>query len=351
MAKEFYVGFGEKIPWRDLPTFVRVSLTYDDVLLTPQSSSIESRKQVNTEVQFGSYTLRYPIVTAPMDTITGEKMIREMARLGGIGTLPRGNLLDRLYLCEKFSKDDIPCLYAVGLKNGHEEASYLKERGAQMVLIDVAHGGLEKVKRTASEIKNRLGMIVVAGNIATYTQAKSYQEYGIDIARVGIGGGGLCTTRLIAGSGVPQLSAIFDTSETGIYVIADGGIRYPGDVAKAIAAGARMVMIGSMFAGTDESPGKIDSEGMKVTRGQASETYMYDYDVEVNEFRAGEGIETKVPAKGSVGKIFQKIAGGLRSGMSYSGVRTIDEFQQKALFNLVSSSVHRENQPHIIFQQ
>lgn len=351
MAKEFDIGLGQTILWRNLPEVIRKSVTYDDVLLVPQDSSINSRRDIDTHIQFGSYTLRYPIVTAPMDTISGEKMVREMARLGGIGTLPRGYLLDRLYLCENFSKDNIPCLYAIGLKNGYEEASYLKERGAQMVLIDVAHGGLEKVKRTASEIKNRLGMIVVAGNIATYTQAKSYQEYGIDIARVGIGGGGLCTTRLITGSGVPQLSAIFDTSETGIYVIADGGIRYPGDVAKAIAAGARMVMIGSMFAGTDEVPGAVDSQGMKVTRGQASETYMYDYDVEINEFRAGEGIETKVPAKGPVRKIFQKIAGGLRSAMSYSGTRTIDEFQQKALFNLVSSSVHRENQPHIVFQQ
>ncbi len=351
MSKEFYVGLGKTTRWPTFPPQFPppTSITYDDVLLVPGSGTeIESRRQPNLSVQFGPYTLRTPIVSAPMDTVSGERMIRKLADLGAIGSLPRNNnFAETLSLCEQFSRDNIPCLYALGLENAFEQASQLKERGAGMILLDVAHGGMGKVARTAGDIKDKLDMFIVAGNIVTYEQASTYKKVGVDIARVGVGPGGACTTRLVAGSGFPQLSAIFETTETGIYVIADGGIRYPGDMAKALAAGANSVMIGSAFAGTEETPGEIHN-GYKRFRGQASTSYMKDNGTQPGEFRAAEGIETDVLARGSVEQIINEMTGGVRSAMSYTGAQTIQEFQKKALFTFVSSAAQAESRPHII---
>ena len=185
----------------------------------------------------------------------------------------------------------------------------------------------------------------MAGNIVSYEQAKLYKRKGVDIARVGVGPGGACTTRLVTGVGFPQLSAVLETTSTGIAVVADGGIRKPGDVAKALAAGAAMVMIGSMFAGTEETPGEVIN-GMKELRGQASESYMKDLGLEVDGFRAAEGIRTEVVVKGSVKHIVNEITGGLRSAMSYVGAHDLIEFRKLAVFNVISSSTYSENQPH-----
>ncbi len=148
----------------------------------------------------------------------------------------------------------------------------------------------------------------------------------------------------MAGTGFPQLSAIFETSESGIFVIADGGIRHPGDAAKALAAGAKMVMLGTMFAGTEETPGEVIN-GMKSFRGQASEEYMRDNGVEVDGFRAAEGVTTQVMAKGSVAHVIDEITGGIRSAMSYTGAKNLDEFRRKSVFAIISDSTKAENQP------
>ncbi len=206
---------------------------------------------------------------------------------------------------------------------------------------------MHAVKILAGEIKNTLDMYIVAGNIVTYSQAQAYKEAGIDIARVGVGGGSACTTRLQAGVGFPQLSAVFETTETGIYVIADGGIKQPGDAAKALAAGAGIVMIGGMFAGTEETPGEVTGD-KKHFRGQASRLYMDDFGVVVNGHRTAEGISTMVQLAGRVEHVVDNIMGGVKSSMSYVGAHNFKEFQQNAQFVRISDSTQLENQPHIL---
>ncbi|HZE86654.1 MAG TPA: guanosine monophosphate reductase, partial [Methylomirabilota bacterium] len=316
MSKVFYKALGQTETWPNLTGIYPSSLTYDDVYLVPQNSPIASRADVEVKVTVGPYTLTKPIIAAPMDTITGEKMIRELARLGALGSLPRGDLAKRVKLCKQFSKENIPCLYAVGLKNGMDEAAQLIKAGAKLLVIDVAHGGSIPAQELAHEIKKKYkNIFVMAGNIVTSVEGESYKKYSIDIAKVGVGPGGMCTTRIVAGNGFPQLSAIFEVTATGLPVIADGGIKQPGDVAKAIAAGATCVIIGSLFAGTDETPGDYTGSGMKIVRGQASSEYMDDQGIVTNEFRAAEGVSIEVPAHGPVEQVIKRLMGGLRSAM------------------------------------
>lgn len=353
MSKTFYGFLGKRFTWPDLPPGApcATSITYDDVLLIPQpNTGVGRREEIDLSVKFGPYTLRVPIISAPMDTVSGETMISKLAELGAIGTLPRNDDFSiTLSLCKKFTKSKTPCVYAVGLKNAVKEAEELQKEGAKIILLDVAHGGMKKVIQTASKVKESTTLTIILGNIVTYDQAVVYKQAGIDIARVGVGPGGACTTRLIAGNGFPQLSAIFETTSADIPVIADGGIRQPGDAAKALAAGARMIMLGSMFAGAEETPGEIIN-GMKEYRGQASASYMKDNGVSTNEFRAAEGISTQVPARGSVEHVVNNITGGVRSAMSYAGARNLAEFQEKAQFVLATQSVQRESQPHVVLR-
>jgi IMP dehydrogenase len=344
MSKTFYKALGEKEQWPNITGINPASLTYDDVLLVPQISQIKSRSEVDTTVQFGPFTLTKPIIAAPMDTICGEDMIRELHRLGAIGILPRGDIDQRKKLCQEFSGENINCVYAVGLKNGFEEAKLLKENGAKMILLDVAHGGMVEVVKVAKKIKEELSLAIIAGNIVTYEEAIIYKKDSVDVARVGVGPGGLCITRLVAGSGFPQLSAVFETTSANIPVIADGGVKKPGDFAKAIAAGATIVMIGSLFAGADEAPGEL-VDGYKVARGQASHAYMKDNGVEAGEFRSAEGVSIKVPVKGPVKHLVHDLMGGLRSAMTYAGAVNIQEFQKKAVFCKVSPATLEENIP------
>ena len=344
MSKTFYKALGKTEQWPNLIGASPASLTYDDVLLIPQNSDIKSRSSVEIKVQFGPYTLTKPIISAPMDTITGERMARELARLGAIGTIPRGDINERLRICEVLTKDNVPAVYCVGLKNAFDEAKLLKEKGAKVILIDVAHGGMRLVKEMAKRIKEELELYVIAGNIVAYDEAKSYRQLGVDVARVGVGPGGMCITRLVAGTGFPQLSAIFETTSANIPVIADGGIKKPADFAKAIAAGATLVMIGSLFAGYDETPGEIKN-GKKHARGQASAEYMKDNGVETGEFRTAEGVALEVPVKGPVKKLVDELMGGLRSAMTYAGADSVEEFQKKAIFCLVSPSAVKEGTP------
>lgn len=362
MSKEFYYNYKyPAVPWEEV-TRETGPLTYDDVLIKQgNDTEVESRSEVSLQVPFGSYLLDTPIVSAPMDTVTGEEMVRKLDELGGIGTLPRAQGMNKahyyadldykLELCEDFSTNGVKCIYSVGLKNADEEARGYKERGAEVILIDIAHGGMHAVSIAASEIKNKYGLTVVAGNITTYEQAETYKKYGVDIARVGVGGGSVCTTREKTGVGLPQLSAIFETTESGIYVIADGGIKKPGDAAKAIAAGANAIMIGGLASGTDETPGEViekeDGQLVKIYRGQASKAYMQDQGIETNSHRTDEGIATEVPVKGSVSHVVEDISGGIRSSMSYVGAFNIQEFQERSKFVKITPATQLENQPHV----
>lgn len=347
MSKTFYKYLNQTETWPNLSNIYPSSLTYDDVYLVPQTSAIASRTTVDTSVQFGPYTLKKPIISAPMDTISGERMIRELAKLGAMGTLPRGDLAERIDICKRLTKENIPCMYAVSLKNGYEEAGELQKAGAQLVVVDVAHGGSVPAQELAQKIKKELNLTVALGNIVTYTEGLSYKEHNIDIAKVGVGPGGLCKTRVVAGTGFPQLSAIFEVTETNLPVIADGGVKQAGDVAKAIAAGATVVMIGSYFAGTDETPGDYTMNGKKIARGQASKEYMEDHKISTNEFRAAEGISVEINPRGPVARIVEELMGGLRSAMTYAGAQNIKEFQEKAQFIVTTSSAQREGVPWI----
>ncbi len=348
MSTTFYKSLGKTENWPNLSSIHPASLTYDDVLLVPQArTEISSRKETDISVKFGPFTLQKPIVTAPMDTVSGEEMARLMHRLGGLTFMPRVFIDEALAACERLQKDKINAVYSIGLKNALADAEAFKKLGAQVLLLDVAHGGMQSIIEAAEEIQKKLKMTVIAGNIVSYDQAETYKEAGLKIARVGVGGGGMCITRLVAGAGFPQLSAVFETVASGLEIIADGGIRKPADFAKAMAAGARVIMVGSMLAGTEEAPGEVVG-GVKKARGQASEDYMKDNGSKLGEFRSAEGIMTMVPYKGSAEHIINDLVGGLRSAMSYVGAKNIQDFQKNAQFVLASPAAQGEGVAHIV---
>lgn len=347
MSTTFYRALGKTENWPELSNINPASLTYDDVLLVPQAmTEVNSRKETDISVSFGPFLLKKPIVTAPMDTVSGEKMARLMHRLGGLTFMPRVFINEALTACENLQKDKIDAVYSIGLKNALEDATAFKKLGAKALLLDVAHGGMKSIVDTAAEIQEKLKMTVIAGNIVSYDQAMTYKKAGLKIARVGVGGGGMCITRLVAGAGFPQLSAVYETVASSLEIIADGGVRKPADFAKAIAAGARVIMIGSILTGTEEAPGEVVG-GVKKARGQASEDYMKDNGSKMGEFRSAEGIMTMVPYKGSAEFIINDLVGGLRSAMSYVGANNLKDFQKKAQFVVASPAAQGEGVAHI----
>jgi len=337
MSKQFYKALNQFEIWPDITNCNSASLSFADVMLLQQLSSINSRSEVDLSCSLGSYRLKVPIITAPMDTVSGEKMIRAMHKLGAIGTLPRDTIENNIKMCKKLTADKVRCIYTVGLTNAVADAKKLQKAGAKVILLDIANGAMNKVINAAKKMKKELKLTVIVGNVTTFELVNKYKEAGIDIARVGVGSGGACTTRRVAGTGFPQLSAIMETSSAGIPVIADGGVKEPGDVAKALAAGASYVMIGSMFAGTEETPGEI-IDGKKIFYGQASDRYMHKNGVSVTAKRAPEGLVTTVVYKGPVEKIVNYITGGLASALSYAGAKNLDEFREKSAFVLVSAA-------------
>ncbi|MCB9990037.1 MAG: IMP dehydrogenase [Rhodospirillales bacterium] len=254
---------------------------------------------------------------------------------------------------------------AVGTGNtGLERAVVMAEAGLDVVVVDTAHGHSKNVLDTVRKIRNEIkndGFQVIAGNIATGDAAKALIDAGADAIKVGIGPGSICTTRVVAGVGVPQLTAIMDVASAcakkGIPVIADGGIKYSGDMAKAVAAGADCVMMGSMFAGTDEAPGEVilyQGRSYKTYRGMGSVGAMmrgsadryFQGGVTESQKLVPEGIEGRVPYKGPVGNVLHQMVGGLRASMGYTGCRTIDEMKSKAEFMKMSSAGYRESHVH-----
>jgi len=351
VSLNFYQALGKTETWPNLSQVSPASLTYDDVLLVPQTlTEVSSRKKTDVSVKFGPFVLKKPIVASPMDTVSGERMARLMYKLGGLAFMPRVFINEALTACRRLQKDKVEAVYSIGLKNAAADATQFKKLGIKVLLLDVAHGGMKNVVETAAEIQAKLKLTVIAGNIVSFDQAMSYKKAGLKIARVGVGGGGLCTTRLVAGTGFPQLSAVFETVSSGLEIIADGGIRKPADFSKAIAAGARVIMIGSMLAGTEEAPGEVEG-GFKKARGQASEDYMKDNGSKLGEFRSAEGITTMVPYKGSAEWIINDLIGGLRSAMSYVGAKNIADFQKNAQFAMASPAAQGENVAHIIYNK
>ena len=334
------------------------ALTYDDVLLVPQFSDINSRSEVDISSRLDdNIVLNMPIISSPMDTVTETLMAVAMDNADGLGVIHRYNEIEQQALLVKN-------LYYAGVKNPAaaigmtgdymERATALASSGAYILCVDVAHGHHAMMERCLKTFKDHFGtdLHIMAGNVATRESYEALSKWGADSIRCNIGGGSICSTRIQTGHGVPGLQTILDCAESELDtpIIADGGIRNSGDIAKAIAAGADFVMVGSLLAGTDETPGAIvtDKSGdkYKIYRGMASRAAQSAWRGRMTS--APEGVSTTVPYRGSVEGILNDLSMGLKSGLSYSGSRSISEFQTRARFVRQTAASQTESGAHIL---
>ena len=333
-------------------------LTFDDVLLVPAWSEVLPR-EVDIHGRFSrNITLEAPFASAAMDTVTEADMAVAMARAGGIGVIHK-NMAPEKQAAEvaRVKAEDLRVAAGVGITPDlTERVARLVEAGVDAVVLDSAHGHSKGVLDALRTVKAAFpGLDVVVGNIATAQAARDLVAAGADGLKVGIGPGSICTTRIVAGVGVPQLTAILEVAVAAgdVPVIADGGLRYSGDIVKALAAGAHCVMCGSLFAGTDETPGQkeeIDGQCWKSYRGMGSIDAMQAGSAD-RYFQKGakklvpEGVVARVPAKGPVADVLFQLIGGLRSGMGYCGARDLEALHRARFLRITAASV-RENHPH-----
>jgi IMP dehydrogenase len=334
-------------------------LTFDDVLLMPEHSEINSRRLPELTSQLTkNFKVKTPIISANMDTVTDMKMAKAMADLGGLGIIHRFMPLEDQIIqvkeTRKYIEDnklELPVSVSVGVKEeGMDRADRLIEVGAQIITVDIAHGDSVMMFEVLEYIKKKYPHVdVIAGNTATPGGVAGLINAGADAVKVGIGPGSMCTTRIITGCGVPQLTAIAlcaaEARKHGIPVIADGGIKKSGDMVKAFAAGAQTVMLGSMLAGCVETPGEVKG-GMKKYRGMASKDAQVSWRGELPKGMAAEGESRMIPCKGSVYDVIHELTGGIRSGMTYLNATTIADIEKNARFMEMSSSGMIESKPH-----
>ena len=330
-------------------------VSFDDVLMVPHYSDIESRKVLSTSNELGDITLDLPIISSPMDTVTEVAMVSAMDKHGGLGIIHRYNSVQEQANLVKTAKSDglNNIGAAIGVTGDYQErAKELVNSGAQVLCVDVAHGHHSMMRDALKHLKEEYGgdTHIMAGNVATGQGSLDLASWGADSIRVGIGGGSICSTRLVSGHGVPTLQSIIDCVSAGcpVPIIADGGIKTSGDVVKALAAGADFVILGSMLAGTDQAPGQIFDNGSKkykVYRGMASSEAQVNWRGKTS---TPEGISTTIPYKGDVESVLSDLKGGLQSGMSYSGARTIKDLQSKASFVQMTSAGRGESHTHIL---
>ena len=347
---------------------IKDSLTFDDVSLVPQESSVVPNETITKTTLHKRLNLQIPLISSAMDTVTESKMAIAIAKMGGIGVIHRNLSVDQqISEIKKVKKAKYLVSAAIGVNNNDlDRAKKLIEANVDMVVIDTAHGHTQKVSKMIYKIKKIIKKIpLCAGNIATGKAAKFLASCGVDIVKVGIGPGSICTTRLVAGVGVPQLSAILDVKKalgkSKTKIISDGGIKFSGDLAKAIAAGADAVMIGSLFSGTTESPGKIlkrKGKLYKTFRGMGSagamsvgsaDRYYQKKFKDISKF-VPEGVEGIVKFKGPVNKIIYNLTGGLRSSMGYLGAKTINDLQKRGEFVKISKAGFYESMVHNVDQ-
>tara|TARA_Y100000310_G_scaffold274171_2_gene289982 strand:- start:4363 stop:5421 length:1059 start_codon:yes stop_codon:yes gene_type:complete len=336
-------------------------LTFDDIQLVPQYSEVGSRNgEMDLSARFSrNVSLKIPLVSSPMDTVSGGSMLKAMAKLGGIGVGHRFCSIEEAVNMDPNaweSDSAYQWAMAIGVTGDYfDRAIELDRAGVNALVIDIAHGHHDRTKKALAQLKSRITCDIVAGNIATAEGARDLEAWGADGLRVGIGNGSLCTTRIQTGVGIPQVSALIGTvAEATIPIIADGGIRYVGDVAKAVACGAETVMLGSLLSGTKESLGIISRKGSwpnenlyKKYRGSAS----LDSKMDRGESKNVEGASTLVPYKGKVGRIVYDILDGLRSSMSYTGVKNLQDFYAEARYIKVSFASQKEARPHLLDRQ
>jgi IMP dehydrogenase len=354
---------------------LRECLTFDDVLLVPAYSDVLP-SEVGLEARLTrALSMPMPLLSSAMDSVTESETAITMAREGGIGVIhknlapadqAREVALVKSAEVRPGSHVDahgrLRVAAAIGPSRDRDErAAALLEAGCDVLVVDTAHGHSRGVIEAVQALRKAYPQAqIIAGNVATAEGTLALIEAGVDAVKTGIGPGSICTTRVVEGIGVPQISAIADCAEVaekyGIPIVADGGIKYSGEVTKAIAAGASSVMIGSLFAGTDEAPGEIverDSRAYKVYRGMGSLGAMrkgskdrYGQGAISDEKLVPEGIEGQVPHRGPLGPIIQQLLGGLRAGMGYTGSRGIDELRQKARFVRITAAGLRESHVH-----
>lgn len=355
-----------------------MALSYDDVLLVPQFSNLVSRTEVDLSCKFalplntGSINelkLKYPIMSAAMDTVTGDAMAREIGRIGGIGIIHRfQSVEDRMrainnarIFVDTDEPPNIPVGVAVGLKDSIDDCVDLSHT-ADILALDVAHADAIEVIRFTEKLRKHIvpTCFLMVGNIATRFAAQRLIDAGANILKVGIGGGAVCKTRTVTGFGVPNVTAIMYAREAvnqrgaGDYVsvVADGGIRGSADIAKAMAAGANCVMLGSLLAGTSEAPGNIEvnenGEAYKMYRGMASNSAQVDFKGKLTEGTVPEGVSTLIPFKGQIKPIVEDLMGGLRSSFTYGDAKNCMEFYQNTTFVRVSKAAVKESVPHIL---
>src|SRR5438270_229651 len=368
--------------------FAPVGLTFDDVLLLPAHSSVLPGEADTSTRITRRYRLRVPLVSASMDTVTEARMAIAMARQGGVGVLHRnlsveeqaqqvdmvkrseaGMITDPV-TCGPGATDPAGRLVvgaAVGVgEDAKRRAQALVEAGVDFLVVDTAHGHAQAVLNMIGQIKANSDIEVIGGNVATKAGAQALVDAGADGVKVGVGPGSICTTRVVAGVGVPQVTAIYEAARAarpaGVPVIGDGGLQYSGDIAKAIAAGADAVMLGSLLAGCEESPGEmvfINGKQYKLYRGMGSlgafrnrergksyskDRYFQD-DVLREDKLVPEGIEGRVPYRGPLSAVAGQLVGGLRAAMGYCGARNLAELQQARFIQITAAGL-TESHPH-----
>lgn len=334
-------------------------LTLDDVLLKPQYSEISSRLDVDISTRLTKkITLKNPIVSASMDTITGYEMAKKMSELGGCGFLHRFASDEEIIdWCEELSAGDHVVVPSVGVREDILEwVDNLIMAGAKVVSIDIAHGHSLSVLKMIELITKKFTRIeVIGGNVATSEGTRDLINAGAVAVKVGVGSGSLCTTRLVTGHGMPTISALLEcvevASKYNVPIIADGGIRYSGDVVKCLALGAETCMTGRLLAGTEETPGKIislDGNLSKAYRGMSSKSAQDAFKGGLKRGTAAEGEATSVQFKGPVEPIVGQLKAGIRSGLTYSGARNIKELRDKAEFIKITNSSIIEGTPHLL---
>lgn len=368
------------------------SVCFDDVLLVPKYSSVKSRREIDLSVKMKNvkWVPRLPIVSSPMDTVTESAMAIKMLKMGGLGVIHRYNSIKEQALVVSDVFEDLHnennfatagIAAAVGVSGDYlDRATALYDAGARILCVDIAHGHHILMKTALQELRDVFGdrVHLMAGNVATLEGFNDLADWGANSIRVGIGGGSICSTRIQTGHGMPTLQSIIECahSDRDALLIADGGIRTSGDIVKCLAAGADLVMVGSLISGTDETPGDVyveqasknldvsytaivDDDGTakyveyntdlgrryKKYRGMASK----EAQVEWRGYQSSdEGVATTVDYKGPVEPILQSLEKGIRSGLSYSGSTTIREFQASSSFIKQSYSGASESSTHIL---
>ncbi len=350
-----------------------LGLTYDDVLLLPDASEVVPSEVATKTSLTRRISLDIPLISAAMDTVTESAMAIAMAKLGGIGIIHRNLAIEEQVTHAKLVKGaGLIVGAAVGVgDDGFKRAEELIEVGVDVIVVDTAHGHHRAVLDAIERIKNKYSnQEIIGGNVATRAGAQALINAGADAVKVGVGPGSICTTRVIAGVGVPQITAIMEAAKAckkaDVPLIADGGLQFSGDIAKAIVSGADSVMLGSLLAGCDESPGELIESGDKKfkryrgmgslgamqSRGESKsyskDRYMQD-DVLSEDKLVPEGIEGKVAYRGPVADVVHQLVGGLRSGMGYAGAEDISALQKRGRLIQITSAGLQESHPHDVF--